>query len=40
MQAGVSRQEVLIHFSESAENKEALADIIGSGFMYLNMYQP
>lgn len=39
MQAGVSRQEVLVHFSESAENKEALAGVIGSGFTYLHMYQ-
>jgi hypothetical protein len=31
---GVSRAEVLMNFSESLENKMALAEIIGSGFTY------
>ncbi|MGI4717976.1 MAG: DUF4214 domain-containing protein [Janthinobacterium lividum] len=35
LQNGVSRAEVLMHFSESPENSEALADIIGHGFHYM-----
>ncbi|WP_348700460.1 DUF4214 domain-containing protein [Duganella fentianensis] len=34
LQNNVSRAEVLAHFSESAENQQALAEIIGSGFYY------
>ncbi|WP_342118471.1 DUF4214 domain-containing protein [Pseudoduganella sp. OTU4001] len=39
MQSGTSREEVLVHFSESAENKSALAEIIGDGFTYSSVWQ-
>lgn len=38
LQSGASRSEVLIQFSESPENKAALAEIIGSGFTYQNIW--
>ena len=38
LQNGASRAEVLVQFSESAENTSALAEIIGSGFFYQTIW--
>lgn len=38
LQSGLPRHELLAHFSESAENREALIDIIGGGFPYLSTW--
>ncbi|MES2899913.1 MAG: DUF4214 domain-containing protein [Pseudomonadota bacterium] len=38
MGKGYTRENVLLFFSESAENKDALAEIIGGGFHYLSTW--
>jgi hypothetical protein len=38
LQSGYSRPELLVWFSESAENQSALADIIGSGITYQSIW--
>lgn len=39
LQSGVSRADVLLQFSDSPENQSALAEIIGSGFIYQSIWQ-
>lgn len=38
LQSGASRPSILVDFSESVENKAALASLIGDGFSYLNTW--